>query len=281
VEAYIQFIASHSNKLVVKRYWYTLDDMQENIRIPSTKGTLAAAVHRPQKKTDRLAILCPGYLDTKDYEGLARLAEALAGQGFTAVRFDPTGTWESEGTIADYTTTQYLADVKSVLDYMLREGNYTYVLLGGHSRGGMVSILYTARDSRISAVVGIMPSSPRTFPAQKKELWKKEGVALSERDIPGKRGKREYRVPYSHAEDRDKYDVIEEVKKVHVPILFLTGDQDTNVLPEHVELIFDNANEPKKFITFKGIGHDYRHNPEEVERVNERILTEVRAFIKR
>ncbi len=259
--------------------------MPEKIYIPSTTGNLAAVVHRPAIKTEkpaslagRLAILCPGFLDSKDYEGLAKLAEALAGQGFTAVRFDPTGTWESDGTIADYTTTQYLADVKSVLEYMLREGGYKYVLLGGHSRGGMVSVLYAARDSRISAVLGIMPSSPKTFPAERKELWKKEGVAVSDRDIPGKHEKREYRVPYSHAEDRDKYDVIEEVKKVHVPILLFTGDQDVNVLPEHVKLIFDNANEPKKFVVLKGIGHDYRHNPEEVKQVNERILEELHSL---
>ena len=36
--------------------------------------------------------------------------------GYTVVRLQPTGTWDSEGDILDYTTTQYLVDVKHVLE---------------------------------------------------------------------------------------------------------------------------------------------------------------------
>ena len=64
-------------------------------KIPSSKGNLAAAVHYPETKTERLAILCPGYVDSKDYKHLVGLAEALSKQGYTVVRFEPTGTWES------------------------------------------------------------------------------------------------------------------------------------------------------------------------------------------
>ena len=125
--------------------------------IPSSRGSLAAAIHYPEQKTGRLAILCPGYLDSKDYKHLVGLAEELDKQGYTVVRFDPTGTWESEGHIADYTTTQYLEDIKHVLEYMLKQEDYTYILVGGHSRGGQVSILYAARDPRISVGLGIRP----------------------------------------------------------------------------------------------------------------------------
>ena len=118
-------------------------------KINSSKGEISATIHYPESKTNRLAVLCPGYLDSKDYTHLVRLAEALCKEGYTTVRFDPTGTWESEGYISDYTTTQYLEDIKSVIDYMIKESEYNYVLLGGHSRGGQVSILYAARDSRV------------------------------------------------------------------------------------------------------------------------------------
>src|SRR3989344_8561901 len=125
----------------------------KEVKIPNTKGqNIAAVVHHPETQTEKLAILCPGYLDTKDYDHLVTLADALAERGYTAVRFDPTGTWESEGEISDYLTSQYIKDVKSVLDYMLKEGNFIHVLVCGHSRGGMVSLLYAARDPRISAV---------------------------------------------------------------------------------------------------------------------------------
>lgn len=104
--------------------------------ILSTKGNLAVTVQYPNKQTDRLAILCPGYLDSKDYKHLVGLSKELSKQGYTVARFDPTGTWGSEGEILDYTTTQYLADIKNVFEYMLKENNFEHTLLGGHSRGG-------------------------------------------------------------------------------------------------------------------------------------------------
>ena len=121
-------------------------------KIPSSKGRLSAVIHYSKSESEKLAILCSGYLDSKDYKHLVSLAEVLNNAGYTVVRFEPTGTWESEGNISDYTNTQYLEDIKNVLEYMLSQKKYTYVLLGGHSRGGQLSIIYAARDSRISFV---------------------------------------------------------------------------------------------------------------------------------
>lgn len=252
--------------------------MDQKTTIASSKGDLAAAIHYPETKTGRLAILCPGYLDSKDYKHLVGLAEALSKQGYTVVRFDPTGTWESEGDISDYTTTQYLEDIKNILEYMLKREGYTYILLGGHSRGGQVSILYAARDPRISLVLGIMPSSARTMAGQRREEWSQTGN-VSKRDLPNNENKkREYRVPYSHAEDRDRYDVIKDVKRVKAPVILITGELDDVVLPDHVKEIFDNARESKKFVTIPGIGHDYRHNDEEVKIVNKHIVEQLQAY---
>jgi pimeloyl-ACP methyl ester carboxylesterase len=251
----------------------------EKTKIPSSKGNLAAAIHYPEKKTERLAILCPGKLDSKDYAHLVGLADNLSKQGYSVVRFEPTGTWESDGNISDYTTTQYIEDIKNIIDYMLRQANFTHILLGGHSRGGQVSILYAARDPIISLVLGIMPSSERTLTAHDYDEWKKTGFRLSYRDLPDdKSRKREFQLPFSHAEDMIRYNVVEDVKRIKVPIILIAGELDNTVLPEYVKEIFDNANEPKKFIIIPGIGHDYRHNDSEIATVNEKILQQLRIY---
>ena len=242
-------------------------------RIASSKGSLSAVIHYPEHETQQLAILCPGYLDSKDYKHLVGLAEILSKEGYTVVRFEPTGTWESEGDISDYTVTQYLEDIKTILEYMLSQSKYTYILLCGHSRGGQVSLLYAARDKRVSMVLGIMPSSYRTMVGRRYEEWKKNGVSISYRDLPdNKDHQREFCVPFSHAEDRDKYDVIKDVKKIKVPIILIAGEVDDVVLPKYVKEIFDSANEPKNFIILSGIGHDYRYNDDEIKLVNKEIL---------
>ncbi|MBU0998756.1 alpha/beta hydrolase, partial [Patescibacteria group bacterium] len=169
--------------------------MEEKVKIKNSKGqNISAVINRPNIKTNKLAILCPGYLDSKNYDHLVLLAEELLKKDFTVVRFDSTGIWESEGDISEYLTSQYLKDIKSVLGYMLGRENYTYVLLGGHSRGGMVSILYAAQDSRISCVLGIMPSSGG-YVGKIREEWEKSGFSISKRDISGKDERIEFKVP--------------------------------------------------------------------------------------
>lgn len=247
-------------------------------KIPSTKGYLAAAVHYPRNKTDKLAILCPGYLDSKDYKGLVGLAETLEEQGYTVVRFEPTGTWESGGNISDYTTSQYLRDIKNVFDFMLSQTNYKQILLGGHSRGGQVSILYAARDSRVSVVLGIMPSSG-PIEGQRREEWEKAKISISQRDLPNDKDKtREFRVPFNHVLDRDQYDAVADAKKIKVPIILIAGELDDLVPPDEVKEIFNNANEPKKFLIIPNMGHDYRHNDNEVKIVNEKILEQLNSI---
>lgn len=242
-------------------------------KIPSSKGKLSAVIHYPENEAGKLAILCPGYLDSKDYKGLVGLSEVLSNKGYTVVRFDPTGTWESEGEISDYTNTQYLKDIKNVLEYMLSQRMYTHVLLGGHSRGGQLSIIYAARDPRISQVVAIMPSSKDMMTGQRYKDWEKTGVSISYRDLPGNKDKRrEFRVPFSHVEDREKYDVMEDVKKIRVPIVIVAGELDKLCLPKYVKEIFDKANQPKKFVIVQGVGHDYRHSNSKVGLVNKEIL---------
>jgi len=251
----------------------------KKVKIPSSKGNLAAVIYYPERQTEQLAIFCPGNLDSKDYKHMVDLANGLNKQGYTVVIFEPSGTWESDGDISDYTMTQYLEDVKNVLEYMLGQANFKYILLGGHSRGGQVSILYAARDSRISLVLGIMPSSRRTMMGKRYDEWKKTGFRVSLRDLPNdKSQKREFRVPFSSAEDVIQYDVVEDVKRIKVPIILIAGELDDTVLPEYVKEIFDSANEPKRFIIIPGIGHDYRFNDSEVALVNEKILEQLNSI---
>src|SRR5882762_8268011 len=145
----------------------------QDIKIPNQNGQkIAAVVHSPEKQSDKLAILCPGFLDSKDYWGLVELAKRLAERGYTVVRFDPAGTWDSEGDISEYTNTQYLEDVRCVLEYMLKTTDFKHILLGGHSRGGQISVLYAARDPRISSVLCIMGSSGSVTGSRRDEWGK-------------------------------------------------------------------------------------------------------------
>lgn len=238
------------------------------------ESALAAAIHAPNAPTGKLAVLCPGFVDSKDYAHLVALAGELADRGYTAVRFDPTGTWASVANIELYTVTQYLEDVQSVIDHMCSTSTYTEILIAGHSMGGFVAMLYAARDSRITCVVDIMGAYSFARPANATiiDAWKISGVRTVSRDVPGTSDRREVIVPYTHVIDRLQYHVLEEISAVHAPIVLIAGEKDDIVVPEEVAKIYERANQPKRFVTIPGIGHDYRHNPDEIEIVNQHVF---------
>lgn len=251
----------------------------KSMKIPTPDGKkIAAVIHYPKIETGKLAILCPGYLDSKDYDHLVQLAKTLATRGYAVVRFDPIGTWESDGEMNNYTAANYLACIQSVKDYMLRSGKYDFILLGGHSRGGRMSIIYAASDKDISYVVAIMPSASSFIRAGEEEIG--DEPQRHRRDIPGEPGKyREYVVPAELVLDSSKYSSVSAVPNVHVPILLIAGEKDMLIPLDEIKSIYNVANEPKKLIVIPGIGHDYRKNPSEIKIVNDTIL-EVLSRVK-
>lgn len=221
----------------------------KNFFIKTSKGRLSAAVHETKSKAKKLAVICPGYLDSKYYDHLVTLAHDLSGLGYTVVRFDPTGTWDSGGKITDYTTTQYLEDVKNVIDFMTKDQDFKSILLGGHSVGGMTSLLYAPTDMRVNTVLGIMPpySVKRTNTYEKLESWKKAVEKESRRDVPGKDEFRSHTVPYSFVSDRLKYDVLDNIDDFRGQTILIAGEADEIVKPQDVEKIYNAANNPKEY----------------------------------
>ncbi|MGD9580879.1 MAG: alpha/beta hydrolase [Vampirovibrionia bacterium] len=53
------------------------------------------------------------------------------------------------------------------------------------------------------------------------------------------------------------YDItpIKAVEKVHIPILFVIGDVDSNITPDNGRMLFDKANDPKELLVIEGANH--------------------------
>lgn len=257
----------------------------KKLSIPNTLGQkLSAVAHYPEKNSDRLAVICPGYLDTKDYDNFIKLADDLSKGGFIAVRFDPSGTWESEGTPENYNLTQYLKDVQSIIDFIKKESALKTICVLGHSLGGLVSLLYASEHKDISSVIGIMPPYSMIRPGKIRERdessdWAKNGFAISKRDLPlQQKGKKEFRVPFSVIQDAYQYDILKVAQKITAPVLLIAGGIDTTIPKEDVQKIYTTLNEPKKIIILPNIGHNYRFNPEEILKVNREVINFLNAL---
>lgn len=256
-----------------------------SVFITSKKGNkIAASIHKPMgNDLHTLAVLLPGFLDSKDYTHLVKLGEDFSRYGITSIRFDPTGAWESEGKIEDYSCSQYLKDLKDVIYYMQgNEEEFVQTILVGHSLGGMIGLIYAGTENDVDAVAGIMPPAsqlaPKGIQGTLRE-WREQGVKLSTRDEPlGDQKEREFTVPISYIEDAGQYDVLKVIDQINIPLMLIAGELDDKILPEEVRVIYDKADEPKEWVLLRGVGHDYRLEDRKIEKVNKEIVRFLKEY---
>lgn len=245
-----------------------------DLKIPNETGFLSTVVELSKTKSNKLAILCPGYLDSKEYYHLKSMSTELTSNGYTCVRFDPTGTWDSTGSINDYTMTRYLKDVASIVEYMKRKAKVSNLLVAGHSRGGQAALLYAARN-QVNTVIAAMPSGgPLTSQdVHNYTVWEETRKQISYRNIPESRKQRKFVVPFNYLQDIYKYDMITEVARITARVVFIAGELDDVCPPKSVESLFNMTLGPKSFSILKGIGHSYRNSIAETTIVNAAIMS--------
>lgn len=239
------------------------------VKIDTGKTKLSANFYIPENKScNKLAVILPGFLDSKDYEHYSSLGKFLATKDYLSVSFDPSGTWESSGDIGLYSMTQYMNDINNVIKYSQENfnKNFSEIIMIGHSLGGRIALIYAARNKNINKAIGLMASNISPTKRNNGE------ARVSKRDYPGDKDRIiEFKVPFSFVEDTVKYDVLNEVSKINIPILLMAGENDEPERIKSLELIYKQANEPKKFVLLEGFGHNYRDNKDKMEKVNEEV----------
>ncbi len=212
----------------------------------------------------KTAIILPGFLDSRDYRHMIKIAEMVEELGYNAIRIDPCGLWKT-GNIENYTFTNYLKDIENTI---INSADREIVLIG-HSMGAYVAIIAGEKFTKVTKIVSLSPADKREGYLSKG--WKKSGVRIELRDLPNNpRKTREFRVPFSFALDEKKYKALATIKRINKPIMLFIGLEDTVNLPEVTEKLIKNANNPY-VVREPGIGHDFRFSEDKTAVVVERI----------
>jgi pimeloyl-ACP methyl ester carboxylesterase len=239
------------------------------VKIKTEKALLSANFYIPLNKNyKKLAIILPGFLDSKDYKHYSNLGKFLATKDYLSVIFDPAGTWESGNDMKIYSMSQYLSDIDDVVNYAkdIFKKDFEEIIIIGHSLGGRIALIYAARNENISKAIGLMASNISPI------KWNKREERLSKRDYPGNKDMMiQFKVPFSFVEDAMKYDLLSEVSKINVPILLIAGENDEPERIESLKSIYEQANDLTKFVLMKGFGHNYRDNKDQMKKMNEEI----------
>ncbi len=214
-----------------------------------------------KKEKYSTVILVHGFGDTKEESGkFDNLAKNFSRAGFLVFRFDFSGRGESEG---DYSRTS-LSKQKSELDKILS-------FVKSHKLVDKRKIGILAQSFGTSVTVALTPKIKTiilmgSIAHPKKILGMLSWEKLDQEDI-SKRIKSNGEVITIASQfwkDFDNYDLLEYIKKINCPILFIHGSKDNIVPISEMEAYFKNANKPKQKIIIEGADHGLRPHIEKM-----------------
>ncbi len=257
----------------------------EKLFIKNRKGQNVSTLVEQGNDQKGLAFVMHGLSGFKEQDHIQTFANAFKEKGFTVVRFDTTNTFgESDGKYEDATITNYYEDLEDIIKWA--EGQKWYqkpFALSGHSLGGICTALYAEKYPE--KVLALAPISPVVSGRLSVEAHLKQDPSyIAKWKEAGWREEKSYskpgtvkRLPWSHIEDRLKYDLLPEADKLTMPVLLITGEKDATTPPEHVQQLFDALPGPKEFHIIKGAPHTFR-DPAHLKEIHDIFLHWIDSF---
>ena len=109
--------------------------------------------HQGSEKNYYLLIIGHGLTGNKDSPLILALAEKVASEGMSVLRFSFTGNGESEGRFEECTISKEIEDLQSILTIATESG--WRPIFAGHSVGSAVGVLTASLDSRIQLLISL------------------------------------------------------------------------------------------------------------------------------
>ena len=203
-----------------------------------------------------LVVFCHGYKGFKDWGAWNLMAEAFMKADVFFVKFNFShngGTIENPidfpdlDAFAENNYTKELDDLDAVLNSFLAE-NYEYsneikpndVTLIGHSRGGGITILKAAEDSRITNLItyaSVCDFAKRTATIGNLEEWKKEGVKYVLNGRTKQQMPHNYQFYENFKANEERLNIKKAEKLLQIPHLIIHAKDDPSVKYNEAELL--------------------------------------------
>ena len=239
------------------------------------EGSTVALIIAGSGPTDR-----NGNNSSMKNNSLKMIAEALAKEGISSVRFDKRGIGESASLVEkeeDLVFEDYVNDVVGWIEKLKKDNRFNKVVVIGHSEGaliGAVAVNNTDVDGFVS-IAGVGYSAYETLERQLKaqsqqvfeickpimdELMKGNLVD----DVPEglyslfRPSVQPYLISWF------KYDPVEEISKVEEPVLIIQGDNDIQITVEDANRLYE-GNPESKLVIIEGMNHILKDAPEDRE----------------
>ena len=224
----------------------------------AVSGILAS----PQDGSDRLVVLCHGFLSNKNSSTNKALTALLLERGIATFRFDFFGQGDSEGPFERITATAAATQVRAALDLVASRG-YCRLGLMGSSFGGLIATLVAASQPApqgipLSALALKCPALDfpeilrLEFGEAGMDRWKRINV------IPNLTGGTEpVSLRFAFYEDCLRYDAYKAAESIMAPVLIVQGDRDESVPLHQSRRLFDAIRTEKRLELVSGADHRF------------------------
>ncbi len=228
--------------------------------IKNRKGQRIIVLIEEAPSQKGLAFVMHGLGGFKEQSHLQVMADAFKEKAYTVIRFDTTNAFgESDGDYKNATVTNYYEDLEDVISWAKSQKWYQEPFyLAGHSLGSICIALYAEKNpEEIKALAPISTgiSGKLSCESEAAKKWKRTGWRVEESSTrPGLIKK----LPWSHMEDRIKYNLLDKVDKLIMPVLMIVGENDKSAPPKHQKILFDKLSGKKEFHIIKGAPHTFK-----------------------
>ena len=237
--------------------------------INSANEKLVGLKEYPQEKKEKYDtfILVHGFGAMKEEYGLFdQLSTMLNKEGRLVFRFDFSGCGESEGDYAETSLTKLKDDLANILEFVENDKEVENVSIIAQSMGTSVTIALHPNVKKI-ILLGSFSNVHELIAKLFGEGYNADGVSKKLRSSGNFTS-----INKQFWSDCDKYNLIEDVKKIKCPILFIHGSSDDKIPVSESEKLFENANGPKEIKIIKGADHGYTDHREELLRIIKEAL---------
>ena len=232
--------------------------LEETVGLVNKGMRLVGRVAVPDGSPKACLVLFHGFGGWKDEtKDLFVHASARAtDMGFACVRFDfrfsktDANKSESEGTLLDMLPSEWISDARAIVAYCRTKFSDLKLGVVGLSMGGLVGC-HVAAEGLVDAFVAW--SAPVDFTSGFNQERDKSIVGKSLRGNVD-----------NFMQDVLKYNPVEVVPKIAVPVLAVAGEKDETVPPAQARLLFDSAGGQRSFYIIGGADHVFSSHQTEV-----------------
>lgn len=234
--------------------------------------SVAGILTTPSDPTDNIAVLCHGFLSSKNSTTNKVLTPLLVDQGLGTFRFDFFGHGESPGPFEEVTVSLAVQQALAALDLVASMG-YVRIGLVGSSFGGLVAILAGAKWARPPSAGNPGTTPPRRglaclalkcpvvdFPEELHLQLGQQGMAewKTTDTIPNPSGgPSRLNLAYAFYEDAARNVAYDAASTVAAPTLIVQGEQDELVPAHQSKRLFDELKTKKSLRLLPGADHQF------------------------